>query len=116
MKKKTKNQKTENLSGTRQWAEKNVNFIKGCKHNCLYCYAKEQIVRTKNNTIDGWEDECLRIDVINKNYRYFNGLIMIPSSHDITPKHLSASILFLKKFFCFQTCELDAIHEFIDNR
>ena len=28
-------------TGTREWAEVNVNIILGCEHRCRYCYAAE---------------------------------------------------------------------------
>jgi len=36
-------QKTEGrkiTSGTKEWADHNVNLIDGCSHDCRYCYAK----------------------------------------------------------------------------
>ena len=89
---KPKKPSTEN----RQWAEKYENLISGCAHDCKYCYAKSMIVQYKNNTIEDWKNEVVRNPyLLEKKFRKRNDLIMIPSSHDITPAHLQENMVFI---------------------
>jgi len=83
--------------GTYEWAVENANFISGCFHNCKYCYSKEMAIRFKRKTPLNWEQEEININQLNKKVKKVNGLIMFPSSHDITPINLSLSIAFLQK-------------------
>ncbi len=82
--------------GTREWAEQNVNFIDGCIHDCKYCYSKEMAIRFGRRTHDLWKQEVVRAHNLKKTYRKMPGLIMFPSSHDITPDHLESSLSLLK--------------------
>jgi DNA repair photolyase len=87
-----------NGTGTRQWAEKSINFQTGCEHNCLVCYAKEMSVRYGNSTKQNWEIERIREEDVNrKKCKYNNKVIMFPSSHDITPNNINETIIVLKK-------------------
>ena len=70
-------------SGTKEWADHNVNCIKGCANNCRYCYAKMMAKRFDRCTEETWKDMEIRQDVVEKNFRKFNGRVMFPSSHDI---------------------------------
>lgn len=69
--------------GTREWADYNVNCIKGCYNNCRYCYARMMAKRFGRSTDDSWENMKVREDVINRNFRKRSGRVMFPSSHDI---------------------------------
>jgi DNA repair photolyase len=97
MKRKSKEQKNKKLSGTHQWAEKTVNFISGCGHNCKYCYSKANAMMWGQNTPEGWINEVVRLHDLNKKHKKYDGLVMFPSSHDITPTHLADSITILKE-------------------
>ena len=89
---KTKKVSTEN----RQWAEKYENLISGCSHDCKYCYAKSIAVQYKLNTPENWKNEVVRNSyLLKKKFRKRNDLIMVPSSHDITPEHLQENIIFI---------------------
>ena len=70
-------------SGTKEWADHNVNCIKGCANNCKYCYAKMMAIRFGRNTEDNWKNMKIRQNIVEKNFRNFNGRVMFPSSHDI---------------------------------
>lgn len=83
--------------GTYEWAVENANFISGCFHNCKYCYSKEMAIRFKRKTPLNWEQEEINITQLTKKVKKVNGLIMFPSSHDITPINLPYSITFLQK-------------------
>jgi DNA repair photolyase len=70
-------------SGTKEWADYNVNCIKGCYNNCRYCYAKMMAKRFGRCTEQTWKDMEVRKDVLTKEFRKYNGRVMFPSSHDI---------------------------------
>ena len=83
--------------GTYEWAVENANFISGCRHNCKYCYSREMAIRFKRKTTLNWQNEEVNFKQLEKNAKKVNGVIMFPSSHDITPENLTNSIKFLKK-------------------
>jgi len=70
-------------SGTKEWADYNVNCFKGCYNNCRYCYAKMMAKRFGRCTENTWKKMQVRKDILNKNFRKYNGRVMFPSSHDI---------------------------------
>lgn len=70
-------------SGTREWADRNINCILGCHHNCKYCYAKLMAKRFRRATDETWPMMKIRPDVVGKSFRKFPGRVMFPSSHDI---------------------------------
>lgn len=82
--------------GTYEWAVGNANFISGCNHNCKYCYSKEMAIRFKRKTPNNWKIEEINQKQYRTKVKKVDGLIMFPSSHDITPLNLSYSISFLK--------------------
>lgn len=89
--------KQKPVAGTKEWASKNVNFINGCKNDCLYCYAKSMAIRFKRKTPDLWHIEEVHLEKVPKKFGKVNGTIMFPSSHDITPKHADLAIGVLEK-------------------
>lgn len=89
--------KAKQVFGTYEWAVENANFISGCNHNCKYCYSKEMAIRFKRKTSLNWEQEEVNINQLNKTAKKVDGLVMFPSSHDITPINLTNSITFLEK-------------------
>src|SRR5690554_4896824 len=78
--------------GTKEWASSNVNFIKGCVHDCKYCFAKSNGVRFKRCKAESWKIEKVQEHKLNKNYRKRKGTVMFPSSHDISPKNADLAI------------------------
>jgi DNA repair photolyase len=76
-------QKRKITSGTREWAEYNVNCIHGCFNNCRYCYAKIMAKRFGHATEKTWEIMRIRSEVVAKNFSKLSGRVMFPSSHDI---------------------------------
>lgn len=87
----------KNQTGTREWADSNVNFITGCTNDCKYCFAKAMAVRDKRTTPEDWKTEKVREHSLNKSLGKKAGTIMFPSSHDITPQHLPQALQMLKK-------------------
>ena len=90
-------QSEKSAFGTREWAKTNVNCVSGCSNDCKYCYAKSMAIRFKRKTPETWKNESVIPKKIKHNYRRRDGVIMFPSSHDITPGTLEASLVVLKK-------------------
>ena len=80
-----------------EWAKSKENFIRGCIHDCRYCFAKSNAVRFKRKTADNWKNEEVNYEKLKKNFRKRKGTVMFPSSHDITPKHADFAIGVLEK-------------------
>jgi len=91
--------KREITSGTREWADRNINCIKGCSNNCRYCYAKLIAKRFGRCTEDTWKDMKIRSDILNKGFGKYAGRVMFPSSHDITddPEVKQACFIVIRK-------------------
>jgi DNA repair photolyase len=70
--------------GTRQWSSISANVYFGCVHDCLYCYAKQMATRFKREK-GAWNKPIPNIPALKKNWRVRKGIIMFPTSHDISP-------------------------------
>jgi DNA repair photolyase len=75
--------KREITSGTKEWADHNVNCIKGCFNNCRYCYAKMMAKRFGRCEEDSWKNMIINQNAVNKEYGKYKGRVMFPSTHDI---------------------------------
>ncbi|MCG3255376.1 MAG: hypothetical protein KAU62_04760 [Candidatus Heimdallarchaeota archaeon] len=75
--------------GTLEWAGKNVNFSKGCSNCCTYCYARANGNRFGWKLWDDWCNMENKEWMATKKFKKYDGWIMSPSSHDITPDNLS---------------------------
>lgn len=85
-------------TGTREWAESNLNIQLGCEHGCRYCYARYMAVEQhKHCTAEQWANPVINTEKVNKGYRKRPGVIMFPSTHDITPKNVAECICVLRK-------------------
>lgn len=78
--------KREITSGTKEWADHNVNCIKGCFNNCRYCYAKMMAKRFRRCEEDTWKSMIINQNAVNKKYGKYKGRVMFPSTHDIIDK------------------------------
>lgn len=91
--------------GTREWAKKEVNCIKGCSTYCLYCYAKGIAKHYKRCIEETWKDMEINWRAVNKGYGRVRKKgpqpydIMFPTSHNIIIEepYFSACIIVLKK-------------------
>lgn len=84
--------------GTLEWAESNVNCYYGCSNNCMYCYAKRMALRFgRINSETEWEKMRPNYKNINKRYMKRRGVVMFPTSHDITRKSVDNYIIVLRK-------------------
>jgi DNA repair photolyase len=79
-------------TGTAEWAEVNENICLGCSNNCLYCYAAYNANRFGKRLRADWAKEELTKRALITSYPARNGVVMFPSSHDITPFNLEAYI------------------------
>jgi DNA repair photolyase len=70
-------------SGTKEWADYNVNCIKGCYNDCRYCYAKVMAKRFGRKTEETWKNMEISTEALNRKYKKKPGRIMFPSTHDI---------------------------------
>ena len=89
------------ISGTKEWARKNVNCVTGCYNNCRYCYARANGIRFHRVTLDSWPNEQIRDHDVKKAHRKVQGTpeggmdIMFPTTHDLTPNTLDACLTVL---------------------
>lgn len=86
------------ITGTKEWATSNLNIATGCEHDCRYCYARHNAVnRFKTVSADDWPKMKVNQAKVDKQYRKRDGVIMFPSSHDITPSILDDYCIVLRK-------------------
>jgi len=85
------------VNGFKEWTKYSVNCCSGCSNNCRYCYAKGMLVRFKQLTIDEWPLERVRQRDVDKRQKLYDGRVMFPSSHDITPGNLDACMIVIEK-------------------
>lgn len=83
--------------GTYEWAEATFNIINGCSHNCKYCFSKEMAIRFKRKEPESWPLEELNIHQFNSSIPHRDGIVMFPSTHDITPDNLQYTLVFLSR-------------------
>ena len=86
-------------SGTKEWADHNVNCVRGCFNNCRYCYAKTMAKRFGRCKDDTWKDMVVNSRAVEKKYGKYKGRVMFPSSHDIIdqPEVREACLIVIKK-------------------
>lgn len=89
----------EITSGTKEWADHNVNCIKGCFNNCRYCYARIMAKRFGRCQEDNWKEMIINKPAVDKKYKKYNGRVMFPSTHDITatPEIQEACFIVIRK-------------------
>ena len=83
-----------NGSGTKEWAENTVNIQIGCENNCLYCYAADKAAKMYGGWCkrDEWHNERLTKNANMRSYPATGGVVMFPSTHDITTFNVDAYI------------------------
>ena len=79
-------------TGTKEWAEVTENICCGCANNCLYCYAAHNANRFKIRDREEWAREEFTKRANITNYPAKDGVVMFPSSHDITPFNVDSYI------------------------
>lgn len=85
--------------GTKEWADSNLNFQKGCKNGCLYCYAAQMAIRFKRcQNLEEWTNNIsFNKKNLEKNYRKRKGRIMFPTAHDLTEENYDKTEQILTK-------------------
>jgi len=84
--------------GTKEWSDSSVNFQKGCKYDCKYCYARAMAIRFKQiKNSEEWSHPKIREKDVKKGYRKRKGRVMFPTSHDIYPENELAMCIVLGK-------------------
>ena len=71
-------------SGTKEWADHNVNCVKGCSNDCRYCYAKVMAKRFGRCREHTWKNMTVNESAVDRDYVRYKGRVMFPSTHDIT--------------------------------
>ena len=89
------------ISGTREWSVASVNCVTGCENDCRYCYARHEALTRYGGRIKSaaeWPEVVIREHDVKKGRKKIEGgMIMFPTTHDITPKTLDACITVLGK-------------------
>lgn len=91
--------------GTKEWAGRNVNCIKGCRIGCIYCYAKAIAKHYRGYTDNSWRLMQINDHAVKKGYGKSKRKtsapwdIMFPTTHNIFIEeyYFSACIKVLKK-------------------
>ncbi len=91
--------------GTKEWAGRNVNCVKGCGIGCIYCYAKAMAKHYRGYTDDSWRAMQTNDHAVKKGYGKSKRKssapwdIMFPTTHNIfiEEPYFSACIKVLKK-------------------
>lgn len=85
-----------NGTGTREWSESIADFQLGCSNDCLYCYARDMALRFGQiKSRDEWLNEKIRWWTVHRRWAKRTGVIMFPTTHDITPNNIDAAVIFL---------------------
>ncbi|MFC1927843.1 radical SAM protein [Chloroflexota bacterium] len=71
-------------SGTKEWADHNVNCVKGCSNDCRYCYARMMAKRFGRCQEHTWKNMIINKSAVDRDYVKYKGRVMFPSTHDIT--------------------------------
>ncbi len=83
-------------TGTKEWAEKNINIGLGCSHDCLYCYARSMAVRYGRLKRADWSNEIVDKSKVESKHKKYKGTVMFPTTHDISPDYLPHAITVLR--------------------
>lgn len=94
--------KKKQISGTKEWSVESVNCVIGCSHDCRYCYAREMAERYKRVEPGDWTTMRVRAASVLKKHPKYDGTVMFPTTHDITPEVLDPC--------------LDVIHRLLEAR
>ena len=76
-------------SGTKEWSEHSFNIQRGCPNLCHYCWARADALRfRKISTPEEWGTEVLTKNAFITSFPKKSGVIMFPTTHDVTPFYL----------------------------
>lgn len=79
----------EKKHGTREWSEHSVNCCLGCRHDCVYCYARTNAWRWQRITsaADWRVEKPINANEARLGRKYdlhYDGVVMFPTTHDLT--------------------------------
>ena len=96
---KKKKRKSKRKGGHSDWTkpENNVSFCSGCENDCIYCYGRYFAARRNQIAPNHWSKMKIREHHVTKKRTLHAGLIGLPSTHDILPSNLDATLLVLGK-------------------
>ena len=84
-------------SGTKEWSDNSVNCCCGCEHFCRYCFGMFNARRFGHiEDITDWPKMVVKPHMIGAAARKFEGVVMFPTTHDITPSVLPACLQTLR--------------------
>ena len=88
-------------TGTKEWSEISANCVMGCQNNCVYCYARYNAVHRWGycKSEDDWKNEKINWTRAKKKQTKCSGVIMTPSTHDITSNNLDAFLTMADNLF-----------------
>jgi len=87
------------ISGTREWSVASINCVLGCPHRCRYCYARARAQKYKLIIeLDEWGTTyySVREAEVCKKRKKYDGTVMFPTTHDITPDTLNSCVTVLE--------------------
>lgn len=90
-------EKDKSKTGVAEWAAYSVNIQVGCEHNCLYCYARGMACQYGQCTREQWPEPVIDQRKVDLPRKKFAGVVMSPTTHDITPRNLSEYLCVLRK-------------------
>lgn len=72
-------------TGTKEWSEHSFNVVKGCKNECVYCYARFNAIKRYGyvKDVDEWRNEVPNFGKAKKGLGKVDGVVMFPTVHDI---------------------------------
>lgn len=90
---------TENKTGVQEWAVKSMNIERGCVSGCRYCFARyNDVVRWKRCSAEQWEHPCINEKKVDEPHtRRYDGVVMFPSIHNVTPTNINQYMTVLRK-------------------
>lgn len=85
-----------NGSGINEWADASLSIQTGCISKCKYCWAKANAIEAKLSTIEKFDKPYLKMSPkLTKDIA--EGVVMFPSSHDITLENVDSVIAWVLK-------------------
>lgn len=85
-------------TGTKEWSKDTVNIQLGCGNLCRYCYARwMMVVWLRKCTPEQWAHPTINNEAVDADYKKINGVVMFPSTHDITQRNLAQCLCVLRK-------------------
>lgn len=89
-------EQTREGTGTKEWAEHTENICLGCHNDCVYCYAAFNADRQHSKSRADWHKESFTNRSRMTCYSHKEGVIMFPTTHDITEFNVDECIRVLK--------------------